>query len=165
MMAKKSQAEAFGLVLIVALVFVVFVIMARIEQNRSPSDIKNTYEQNELSSSTINTMLSTVMRACNDRLFSDVLIECVKNQNSRCTNGYTTCDNFILGTRKILNTTFNRVKLDYYMTFDAEGRMLPEQLANKVPEDSSCSENLRGEDFVLPLNPGNVVITLVVCQK
>lgn len=164
-MRTKAQAEAFGLVLIVALVFVVFVIMARIEQNRTPSDLKSTYEQNELSSSTINTMLSTVMRGCNDRPFSDVLVDCVKNPNSKCSNGYSSCDNFILGARKILNITFNRVKLDYFMTFDADGRMLPDQLSSKVPMDSSCAEDLHGEDFVLPLNPGNIIITLVVCQS
>ena len=161
---KKSQAEAFGLVLIVALVFVVFVIMTRMEQGRTSSDVKSTFERNELSSSTINTMLSTVLRGCSDKTFSEVASDCVRDPNSRCANQQTSCANFVSGARNILNEVFNRVNLDYYMRFTVNGRMLPEVLEEPIPDDSACAGDLRGEDFILPLNPGELIITLVVCQ-
>ena len=163
-MTKKSQAEAFGLVLIVAIVFVIFAIMARIEQGRTSSDVKSTFEQTELSSSTINTLLSTVMPDCSNKMFSEVVIDCIKNPNSRCQNGISSCDNFVSSTGILLREVFERVNLDYYMRFSVEGRQIPEILSGEIPDDSACSGNLRGEDIVLPLNPGTLIITLVVCS-
>lgn len=162
--AKKSQAEAFGLVLIVALVFVIFAIMARIEQGRAPSDLKSNFETTEISSSTMNTMLTTVTRGCNQKTFSEIAADCIRNPNSFCQNNVNTCEYFLTESAELLNEVFQRARLDYYMEFSADGRILPEVLNTKIPQDSSCSDNLRGEEFPIPLNPGTLVLRLVVCR-
>ena len=162
---RKSQAEAFGLVLIVAIVFVIFAIMTRIEGGRRSTDVKSVFERTELSSSTVNTLLSTVMPECHDKTFAEVAIDCVRSPNSVCKNQISSCQYFRANTRNILSDVFGRVGLDYFMTFSVDGAMLPEELSSAINYDETrCSGNLRGEDFVLPLNPGVLVITLVVCS-
>ena len=161
---RRAQAEAFGLIIIVGLVFVIFLILTRLEEGRDPTDIATQYETSELSSNTINTLQSTVVRECNDRTFQDIAIECVRDENSLCAGEMTNCEIFLYKTSEILDEVFTRVNLDYLITFSAEGRDLPEILENPIPNHSPCSDNMRGESFPIPLNPGNLVITLVVCS-
>lgn len=161
---RKSQAEAFGLILIVALVFVIFAIMARIEQGRSSTDLKSTFESTELSSGTMNTMLNTITRHCYGKTFSEIIIDCIRNQNSLCEGGVLACNYFIQESTSLLNEVFTRAHLDYYMRINVDGRARPEVFDGEIPPDSDCSANLRGEDFILPLNPGTLVITLIVCR-
>ncbi len=162
---RKSQAEAFGLVLIVAIVFVIFAIMTRIEGGRRSTDVRSVFERTELSSSTVNTLLSTAMPECNQKTFAEVAIDCVRSPNSLCQNQVRSCEYFRANTRNILSDVFGRVGLDYFMTFSADGAALPDELSTPLNYDETrCSGDLRGEDFVLPLNPGTLVITLVVCS-
>ena len=165
---RKSQAEAFGLILIVALVFVIFAIMTRVEQGRTSSDIKSNFEVTELSSSTINTMISTYFPECSTSssslTFRDVLIACARDSESLCRNGHTYCNNFLQQTVELLNNFFNNMGLDYYMRISSTNLELPEIFDDSIPTQSACSENLRGEDFILPASRGNVILSLVVCR-
>lgn len=162
----KSQAEAFGLILIVALVFVIFIIMIRIEQNRSPSDLASQYEVTELSSSTINTFLSTAANTCGrGKTFSEVARDCVRNPQSQCGSEGPSCEYFLSQMEDIFSTVFyERANLDYQVRFEAEGRTLPDQLQEDIPSQVECADGLNGETFQLPLNPGELSITLAVCR-
>ena len=172
LLCRKSQAEAFGLILIVALVFVIFAILTRVEQTRESSDLKSSFEITELSSATMNTFFATYSVQCSSgssiKTYRDVLIDCIRNPLSTCQNGQSSCDNFRVSARILLNAFFKDIQgLDYFMSFSSRDAMLPEQISNSIPsdiEDTDCSENLRGEDFILPLNPGNVVVRLIVCR-
>ena len=139
--------------------------MAKMEQNRDSSDIKQSFEQNELSSSAINTLLSTVSESCHEKTFSEILTDCIRRPSSTCEGALDSCTYFMRETNYLLNMVFrDRVFLDYRFWVYSESHMLQDVLKTPLPDDSSCSENLRGEEFIVPLNPGSAIITLVVCQ-
>lgn len=158
---KRGQAEAFGLIIIVGLVLVVFIILARMEQNRDTGELKQSYEVTELSSSTINTLFTTVVPSCNRKTFDEVLIDCIKNPVSTC-SGVSSCDVFVSSSAIILDAVFERVNMGYRMSFSTEGRTLPDALSEDMG-DGRCSEEIRGETYPLPLNPGTLAVTLAVC--
>ncbi|MFP4190263.1 MAG: hypothetical protein ACLFSL_04480 [Candidatus Woesearchaeota archaeon] len=164
--SKRSQAEAFGLILIVALVFVIFIIMVRVEQTRSPSEVAQEYEVNILSSSAVNTFLTTDATECGrGKTFSDVARDCAVSQESSCgETGITNCDYFVNQMNDIFEEVFDRIGLDYQVRFDAEGITLPEALHEPKPSNVECAEGLSGEEFRRPMNPGELVINLVVCK-
>ncbi len=164
---KRSQAEAFGLILIVGLVFVVFIIMIRIESTRSPSDVARQYEVTALSSSTVNTFLGTVTQDCGSgKTFSDVAIDCMRNPPSTCGNlDMTNCNYLVNNIDGIFSIVFDRANLEYEVRFASEGRTLPDELDRIIGSPASeCTEGLSGEEFRLPLNPGELTINLAVCR-
>ena len=165
--SKKSQSEAFGLVLIVGLVSVIFIIMVRIESTRSPSEIAQQYEVTALSSSTINTFLNTAATDCGrGKKFSDIAIDCMRNPNSYCGNtNILACNYFAYHMYTVFEIVFDRAGLDYEVRFDSVGRNLPEIFQEKIPPSgASCAVGLRGEEFRLPINPGELTINLAVCR-
>ncbi len=163
---RRSQAEAFGLVLIVGLVFVIFIIMVRIEQTRSPSEIAQQYEVTALSSRTLNTFMSTSAEECGrGKTFDDVARDCVRSPQSECGNtGMSSCDYLVNQMYQIFNTVFDRAALDYQVSFNTEGRTLPDALQDDVPSEVDCAEGLSGEEIRRPMNPGELTINLVVCR-
>lgn len=174
MKTKVAQAEAIGLMFIVLLIFVVIIIVAKLEDRNPKNNIREEYEITELSSSTLNTFLAMNKQSCSGKTYAEILTDCMKDESSYCNSVITNCDAFRGDIEKLLAEVFSetRLNMNYDFTVHSTGS-LPLNWDDNTDGEiddairrGNCGESYRGEDYILPIRSGleTVTITLVVCH-
>ncbi len=178
MTAKRAQAEAIGLLFIVLLIFVVIIIVAKLEDKNPKLNIREEYETTQISSSTLNTFLAMNKQSCLRKTYAEILTDCIKDDTSKCNSMSSNCDVFYGDMERVLAEVFSEHKLNmkYDFTIRSTG-ILPLEWDNDptdgvLDEDmhitsaKPCSKSYRGEDFILPIRSGleTVTITLTICH-
>lgn len=160
---KIAQSEAFGLIIVVLLLFVAVLIFAKLEGNDS-GNLRESFEVTAISSNTINTFLNTNVPLCIQKTYSELFIDCIKDEFSTC-NGEQECSLFLNDASIMFGSIIGKkLSMDYELIVEAT-EVLPEDLERGLSSADGCPDGSAGEEFLLPLNPGTATLTLIVCFR
>ncbi|MEK6949382.1 MAG: hypothetical protein AABX34_04120, partial [Nanoarchaeota archaeon] len=108
---KKGQQEIMGLAIVIVLIIIGILFIAKLNSFGTAS-YKKDYEQSELASSMLDTLLATTSRDCNGLSMGQILQDCADNNASKC-NGESSCAYFEQESREIFSNTLDSWKINY----------------------------------------------------
>ncbi|MFP4111394.1 MAG: hypothetical protein ACLFPQ_01085 [Candidatus Woesearchaeota archaeon] len=169
--SRKAQAEVFGLLFIVMLISVALVLVIKSELDNRPTEIRQSYQKSELASNTINAIINTRTRDCNDLDIGDLLVDCAKNPDDpriNCENGESSCLYASQTINLILEDTLRVWNRKYFINMSVNGDMIPDLMfasSDQQSVDDLCPMQERKVDrHPLPLYPNTLVIETWICN-
>ena len=183
---QKAQTELIGLVMVVMLISVSMLFIIRFVPVNQQSGVKESYEQSQISSNMISSILETTVRCeqqdINIRM-ADLFKNCALFENYNCIpdnaespqqdNWFEVCMEHEPGPDSctLLNCT---MKLIFKNSIEEWGRKYQftayalNDLSGRGPitniSNSECLYDKESEIYPLPLNPGTLILRLDICS-
>jgi len=83
-MMKKAQTEIMGLVIIIVLIIMIIAFATKLVVFDEPVDYKKQFTNTQITSNMINTLLKTTSRDCNGLSMTELLQDCIRDQDVIC---------------------------------------------------------------------------------
>ena len=153
---KKGQQEIMGLAVAIVLIIIGILVVVKLNSFETAS-YKKDYEQLELASSMLNTILAATSRDCNGLSMAQILQDCAYNSSSSKCNGENSCIYFEQQSREIFSNTLDAWKINYEFSvfYDEESPI--------IRFGSSCI-NKKSELFPTPTESGTLSVKLDICR-
>ena len=152
---KKGQHEIMGLAIVIVLIIIGILAMAK-SNSFGNSSYKKDYEQSELASRMLDTLLATTSRDCNGLSMGQILQDCADNNASKC-NGESSCAYFEQQAKEIFGNTLDSWKINYkFSVFYNE--------ESPIIELGKQCINKKSELFPVPTEPGALFVKLDICR-
>ena len=157
MKMKKGQHEIMGLAIVIVLIIIGILVIAKLNSFGTAS-YKKDYEQSELASSMLNTLLAATGRDCNWLSMMQILQDCAGNPNSRgLCNAENSCAYFEQQAKEIFGNTLDSWKINYkFSVFYNE--------ESPIIELGKQCINKKSELFPVPTEPGALFVKLDICR-
>lgn len=152
---KNGQQEIMGLAIVVILMILAVLVITKLNPNKDFS-FKKDYEESELVSGLINTLLTTTIRDCNGLSLRDILQDCVVNSGNKC-SGQNSCSYFEQQSREIFRNTLESWQINYEFSifYDKESPII--KLGKRCITKQS-------ELFPMPTDSGLLFVKLNICR-
>lgn len=122
-MAKKSQMEIMGLVIIVILVALAMLFVIQFIFLQETSDVKKTYTHTQLAANMLNSITKTTSKSCKSQDLTKLLQDCAAYRSQGglivCDDGSKSCGYVENAIGEILDDTLNTWNKAYNLTADA----------------------------------------------
>lgn len=179
--SKRAQQEAFGLIFIVLVVFIAIFIFVKLQADSGGENLREAYELTEMSSGSLNVFMEVSVPECAGKTFSEILIDCLKDENSRCNSNYNECELFATHSKVLFDNLFSEDKINMFYEFiiESEEVEIPvvlrevnsvseesqKLIINNFEEDLGCDEKIKGSNYFIPLTFADVPMTLRICYR
>lgn len=158
-MKKKAQVEMIGLIVIVILVIIGLLIFTVYKINNPSRNLQKKYMNKEIATNMLIAMTNTNVEECHDITLASLITDCARTYHSITCYDYTSCEIANKTIYDILNKTlidwgigFNLTIEDTDITFVMYGC------------DSTARDKVQSFQ-ILPLNPGQIEMTLDICNE
>ena len=155
---RKAQLEMIGLVMIVIIVITALLIFMVYKISNPSKNIQKRYTNKEIATNMLITIPNTDVAECHNISLSSLITDCARSYHSIWCGDNTSCE--------IANQTvfdiLNRTLIDWGVSFNLtiEGTNI-----SHVAHDCTSSKEKIQSYQVLPLDPGEIEITLDICLE
>ena len=144
-----------GLAIVIILIILAVLVIAKLSPNKEFS-FKKDYEQSELASGMLDTLLTTTTRDCSGLSLKHILQDCAVNNGNKC-NGKNSCSYFEQQSEEIFRNTLGSWRINYELSvfYDKESPIieLGEQCITK-----------QSELLPVPTESGALSVKLDICR-
>lgn len=153
---RKGQQEIMGLAIVIVLIIIGILFIAKLNSFGTAS-YKKDYEQSELASSMLNTLLATTSRDCNGISMAQILQDCAYNSSSSKCNWENSCAYFGQQAKEIFENSLEQWQIDYEFSvfYDKEEPI--------ITLGKTCIEK-KSELFLLPTESTTLFVKLDICR-
>ncbi len=156
-MMRKGQQEIMGLAIALVLMIIGILVISKLNSFGTAS-YKKGYEQSELASGMLNTLLAATSRGCNGLSMMQILQDCAGNPNNQgLCNPENSCAYFEQQAKEIFKNTLESWQVNYEFSafYDEESPIikLGKQCVSK-----------KSELFPVPTESGALFVKLDICR-
>jgi hypothetical protein len=163
--SKRAQMEILGLAIVVVLLTLVALISLKFFTNKQPSTIRKEFVDSELAGSFLSTLMKT-SAGCKKTNFAELLQDCAGGLHSvKCDspNFQDSCDFARAKITDILQSSLGTQNEYYDFTAKTSFADIMKNI-NNYPQDFH-PKTIESKQFLLPLNPGTLVVKLDIASK
>jgi len=155
-MSKKAQLEMIGLIVIVVIVLIAIMVYMVYRINSAPQNIKRMYMNRATATNFLITMSKISVEECPSHTLGGLIIDCAGMKEVVC-GVRDSCEMSRSVLQGLLNSTLENYGMSYNLTVHEVGITIANDGCN------SKKSGLQGFQ-ILPLNPGQVELTLRICD-
>lgn len=157
---KKGQMEILGLAIVVILLTLGVLFFIRFALSEKPSELKQSYEQTEMASNMINTMLR-LDTECRGKSMTELMQSCASTIEINCGNGVMACEYLDNVVDEIMANTLESWGLEYQFSVWIEDG---EYLVDKISSAEACQGEKESKSFFIPLQTTTISLKLDLCN-
>jgi hypothetical protein len=155
---KRAQMEILGLAIVIVLLTLVGLIAVKFFINKEPSAERKTFIESELASSFLKTIMTT-STGCKKTNFAELLSDCALLRSINCPGG-DSCAYASEKITKLLNNSLGAQGKYYNFSVNTN----PPRAITNYPREFS-PKTVKSKPFLLPLNPGTLVVRLDIADE
>ena len=154
---KKGQQEIIGLAVAIVLIIIGILVVVKLN-SFGVASYKKDYEQSELASSMLNTLLAATSRDCNGLSMMRILQDCAGNPDSPgLCNAENSCAYFEQQAKEMFKSTLESWQVNYeFSTFYDE--------ESPITKLGKPCINKKSELFPIPTKTGILSVKLDICR-